>query len=172
MINQNKKKWYAIYTRPRNEKKVFDSLIKKGVEAYVPLRTEIKQWSDRRKKVEIPIISSYVFIKIDYIKEREIIFTTQGFITFVNDNKHNPIIIPESEIDTMRRAIDSSLSIEVNNNLLTKGKKVKINTGPLKDIEGIITDITKHKINILLTSIGITLVTDISDAEIIPIVNN
>ena len=58
--------WYVLYTKPRQEKKVTDSLNAIGVEAYCPLVTVIKQWSDRKKKVQIPLINSYVFVNIEW----------------------------------------------------------------------------------------------------------
>ena len=57
--------WYVLYTKPRQEKKVADGLIAIGIAAYCPLVTTIKQWSDRKKKVEVPLINSYVFVNIE-----------------------------------------------------------------------------------------------------------
>ena len=56
--------WFAIYTKPKNEKKVVEGLEKIGVEVYCPMITQVKQWSDRKKKVEMPLINSYVFVNI------------------------------------------------------------------------------------------------------------
>ena len=56
--------WFALYTRPKNEKKVTEQLVKLGIEVYCPLVTQVKQWSDRKKKVATPLISSYVFVNI------------------------------------------------------------------------------------------------------------
>ncbi|MBP5366649.1 MAG: UpxY family transcription antiterminator [Bacteroidales bacterium] len=165
------KQWFAIYTRSRNEKKVYESLTRQGVEAYLPLRVTLRQWSDRKKKVEVPVIASYVFVKINLKLERETIFYTPGFLSFVAE-KSIPKPIPESEIETMRRTIDNSMTIEVSNTLLTKGQNVRITSGPLAGIEGVVLDVNKHKINILLKTIGITLVTELSGAEIVPVKKN
>ena len=56
--------WYAVYTKPRSEKKLADRLNEHGIEAYLPLRKTLKQWSDRKKMVEEPLITSYVFVNI------------------------------------------------------------------------------------------------------------
>ena len=162
------KKWYAIYTHPRNEKKVYKELELRGVEAYLPLRIQLRQWSDRKKKVEVPVISSYVFIKINLKQDRQLIYDTPGFYSFVSEQRA-PKAIPDAEIETMRRTIDNSLTIEVENKLLTKGQNVRITSGPLQGIEGVIVDVKKNKINILLKTIGITLVTDIGGNEIVPL---
>jgi len=57
--------WYALYTKPKNEKKVTEQLQKSGIEVYCPMVTQIKQWSDRKKKTETPLIPSYVFVNIE-----------------------------------------------------------------------------------------------------------
>ena len=58
------KKWYAIYVKSRHEKVIFSELQKKGIESSLPLMTTIRQWSDRKKKVEVPLFRSYLFVKI------------------------------------------------------------------------------------------------------------
>ena len=60
---EDKKDWYAIYTMPRSEKKVYNRIIESGIEAYLPLLTTVRIWSDRKKKVSLPLIPSFVFIK-------------------------------------------------------------------------------------------------------------
>ena len=62
---QGKKKWFAIYTKPKAEKKVFDQLVKYNFEAFLPLKKEIHRWKDRLKKVEVPLFNSYVFVKVE-----------------------------------------------------------------------------------------------------------
>ena len=69
--------WFAIYTKPKNEKKVVEGLEKIGVEVYCPMITQVKQWSDRKKKVEMPLINSYVFVNIAD-KNRNIVFNVPG----------------------------------------------------------------------------------------------
>lgn len=166
MAQELQRHWYAVYTRPRNEKKVRDRLQRKGVEVYLPIRTQIRQWSDRRKKVDMPIISSYLFVRIVYLQERQILYDTPGFVTFVYQ-EGRPKAIPESEIETMRRTVDSMLNFVVETKLLTRGQKVTIGSGPLCGIKGVITELSKNKVNILLETIGVTLVTDIEDAQLL-----
>ena len=61
--------WYVLYTNPKAEKKVAEQLNKIGIETYCPLVTKIQQWSDRKKKIEVPLFSSYVFVNIEEHKE-------------------------------------------------------------------------------------------------------
>ena len=71
--------WYVIYTKPRNEKKVADRLKHLGIDVYCPMITMIKQWSDRKKKVQIPLLNSYVFVNLNE-KDRELVFQVSGVV--------------------------------------------------------------------------------------------
>ena len=64
-MEKNTKKWHVIYTAPRAEKKVNERLESQGVETYLPLQKTLRQWSDRKKKVSIPLFNSYVFVRVD-----------------------------------------------------------------------------------------------------------
>jgi transcription antitermination factor NusG len=57
--------WFVLYTQPRNEKKVAERLEKLGIKAYCPMTIQVRQWSDRKKKVEVPLLNSYVFVPIE-----------------------------------------------------------------------------------------------------------
>src|ERR1700733_7715831 len=75
-------KWYPVYTHPRSEKKAYEALIKKGVEAYLPLHRQLKQWSDRKKWVEEPFIKSYLFVHINESEQTEVLMT-KGVTRFI-----------------------------------------------------------------------------------------
>src|ERR1700744_1853399 len=75
-------KWYPVYTNPRAEKKAYESLINKGVEAYLPLQRQLKKWSDRKKWVEEPFIKSYLFVRIKE-HEQAIVLMTKGVARFI-----------------------------------------------------------------------------------------
>lgn len=95
--------WFAIYTRPKNEKKVVEGLEKLGVEVYCPMVTEIKQWSDRKKKVEIPLIKSYVFVNIEE-KNRNIVFEVPGVVRYLFW-LGKPAVIQEQEIEVLKASL-------------------------------------------------------------------
>ena len=91
--DKNKKKWFAIYVKSRNEKKVFNTLDSIGVESFLPLITKMKQWSDRRKKVEEPLFRSYLFVCIplsDYYK----VLNVSGVVKFICFEK-KPVEVPD-----------------------------------------------------------------------------
>jgi transcription antitermination factor NusG len=97
-------KWYAVYTRPRWEKKVNTLLLQKGIEAYCPLNKVRRKWSDRIKTVEEPLFKSYVFVKIKD-EDRTNVRMTNGVVNFVYWNG-KPAIIKEKEIQTIKRFLD------------------------------------------------------------------
>jgi transcriptional antiterminator RfaH len=126
--------WYAIYTRPHHEKTIYNTLIKENIHSYLPLQSTIKQWSDRKKKVSIPLISCYVFVKITS-KNYYSVLNVPGVIRFVTfDGKAKSI--PEKQI----QLIKNILEYEVESNNLTgpipAGTKVEIKAGPLTGVLG------------------------------------
>ena len=149
------KKWYALYVSSRQEKKVQESLLHKGIEAYVPIVKTMRQWSDRKKMVELPLLSGYAFVKIQG-SENERVVQTKGVVNFVRA-EGKIAVIREVEIDRLKQLIELGYQIEVNeiHKKHEKGNKVKITSGVLKGLEGIVVDSKEGKfIDVLLESIG------------------
>jgi len=149
------KKWYALYVNSRAEKKVGELLVAKGIDAYVPLQKVVKQWSDRKKIVETPLLNGYVFVNID-AAQNEIILQTRGVVAFVKSNGSHGVIRSE-EIERLKQLIELGYQLEVNgiNRNYKEGDKVKISSGPLKNIEGfVIENKVGRFIEVLLESIG------------------
>ncbi len=146
--------WYALYTKSRAEKKVYEELKMLGIETYLPLKREQRQWSDRKKWVEVPVISSYIFIKIKPQQYRDV-FNARGVVAYVS-HKGQAVAIPEREIEAMRRTVENKLAFSVESNTLKKGEKVTITSGPLKGIEGEVEEIQgKKKLYLRISHIGI-----------------
>lgn len=126
--------WYAIYTKSRSEKRVAEQMKATGFTVYLPLVKTLRQWSDRKKKVEVPLISSYVFVKVserDYYN----ILNTQGVVRYVTfEGKAAPI--PEKQIIAMQMAVDNEADIEISTEQMAPGEQVKVINGPLKGAEG------------------------------------
>ena len=91
--------WYAVYTRSRSEKSLMELLKEKGIEAYVPLRKVIHQWSDRKRLVEEPLIRSYCFVKVSN-KDYYEVLNTQGAVRYIWFSG-KAASIPERQIDTL-----------------------------------------------------------------------
>lgn len=142
--------WYVLYTKPRNEKKVTDELIKKGINAYCPLRTEYKQWSDREKKVQVPLISSYVFVQIPE-KERNKVFLVNGVISYLYW-LGKPAIVRDEEIMSLKHAMDSPFSkVEISN--LKTNQEFEISSGYFKGKTGKVKSSTKNKIQVIINQL-------------------
>ena len=157
--------WYALYTKSRAEKKVFEELHQKGIEVYLPLRKELRQWSDRKKWVEVPVINSYIFIHIQKSDYRRV-FESQGVVAYVS-RKGKAVAIPDREIEAMKRAINSNLSFNVEASTIRKGQTITITSGALKGVSGEVLEIQgAKKFYIRISHIGYTLVVTLDDGGI------
>ena len=138
MDSHDQKYWHALYVRSRAEKKVLWQLEENGFTAYLPLITQMKQWSDRKKKVEEPLFKSYVFV---YSNEREYIpiLNVYGVIKFVTFER-KAVIVPENQILAIKKFVNDFEKGEeykmMNNVELKVGQKVRIINGPMKGLTG------------------------------------
>jgi transcription antitermination factor NusG len=101
--------WYALYTKPRHEKKVNDQLEGKGIISFLPMVEQLRQWKDRRKKVWIPLFNSYVFVKID-LKDRYNALQTHGVVRLVSFGGE-PAAIPDWQIEQLQQVIEKPDSL-------------------------------------------------------------
>ncbi len=129
------KKWFALYTKPKNEFKAEKQLLDMGIETYLPTITTIKQWSDRKKKVIEPLFKSYIFIYASQ-SERFLSVQARGIVKVVNFNG-TPATIPNWQIENLKKMLINSPEAFVTD-LLKIGTLVKIIEGPFKGVEGII----------------------------------
>jgi transcription antitermination factor NusG len=127
-------KWYVITTRPRAEKKISLGLTKIGVEHFLPLQKQLRQWKDRKKWVETPLFNSYIFI---YIAEqfRSHVFEVPGVVNYLSVGGKASIIRDE-EIDRIAKICRYENDIEIDNEILNIGDEVEVVEGPLKGIKG------------------------------------
>ena len=136
-INQ-KKEWFAFYTKSRHEKSVYNTLFKKGYNVYLPLLRERKKWSDRKKWVEYPLFKSYIFIKIES-KNSIFVLKTPGIVKLIKfGGRASPI--QDSTIQSLKLMIDGGFNPKPTDYFI-KGEAVIIKDGPLKGLEGIISNI-------------------------------
>lgn len=126
--------WYVMYTAPRAEKKVAQRLEEKGTKVYLPMIEEIRQWSDRKKKIQKPLFSGYVFVHTSKERLWESLQVT-GAVKFINFSGEHSYIHQE-EIETIQRIIDTGVSVEVDTDNIEKGEMVKILGGPLQGLQG------------------------------------
>ena len=143
--------WYAIYTRPRHEKKVFEQLVEKRIESYLPLITRVRQWKDRKKKVEMPLFNSYLFVRIDY-KFRFAVLQTKGVVKIVNFNGV-PAVVPDWQIESLRKMLEHPEKIRLEN-YIRPGEIVEVVEGPFKGMRGTVRK-TKGETRLIVTIEGI-----------------
>ena len=127
-------KWYAIYTRPRAEKLVYQRLVENSIETFLPLQKTYRTWSDRKKLVEKPLLPSYIFVKI-YNKNFPLVYKTSGVVKFISF-EGLPVSIPQNQIDNLRLLINSNAEIEVSSEKFAAGDNVEVISGSLVGLTG------------------------------------
>lgn len=149
------KNWFVLYTKPKQELRVVDELSKIGINSYCPTVKMIKQYSDRKKKIEKPLIPSYIMVYIEESK-RKSVFSIPGIVRYLFW-LGKPAIVHENEINIMKKHLEgvySSISISK----LIIGQLYKISEGPLAGNTGKIVEMKKNKVKLELASLGMTVV--------------
>jgi transcription antitermination factor NusG len=126
--------WYPVCTRPRAEKKVKQALESKGITCYLPLQRQLKQWSDRKKWVEEPLIKSYVFVRIAAYDLGRVLMTP-GVARFIYFGG-KVAAMPDRQIADLRLLMTSAVDLEVTEEDLLPGEKIIVRAGPLKGMTG------------------------------------
>jgi transcription antitermination factor NusG len=143
--------WYVLYTKSRQEKKVADALVAIGIEAFCPLVTVVKQWSDRKKKVQLPLINSYIFVNIEECN-RETVFKVPGIVRYLFW-LGKPAVVRAIEIETIRISLEgviTSFEIEA----IKKDAHITLDKGPFKGAAGIVKHLNKNSMQLLLVDLG------------------
>lgn len=149
------KKWHAVYVNSRSEKKVLEILHLKNLEAYTPIVKTMRQWSDRKKMVELPLLNGYVFVKINE-EEKDSVIQVKGVVNFVRHEK-KIAVIRDVEIDRLKQLVSLGYQLEADavKRNYEEGDKIKITSGSLKGLEGYVVENKEGKrIEIILESIG------------------
>jgi len=142
--------WYALYTRHQHEKIVDQILTNKGFDTFLPLYATTHHWKDRTKALSLPLFPCYVFLK-GGIERRLQILTTPGIYGLVS-SAGQPAAIPDIEIEAIRRVVESGARVE-SHPYLKCGNRVRVKSGPLTGIEGIL--VRKKNISHLVLSVEI-----------------
>lgn len=149
------KQWYAIYTRPRWEKKVNELLEKKGIQSYCPLNRVKRKWTDRTKIIYQPLIPSYVFVCITE-PEKTKVRMTDGVVNFVYW-LGKPAVIREQEIELIQRFLGDYENIEARQVDVVEGQRVRILSGVLTNKEGFVVRIEHNRAYVYIESLGVEL---------------
>lgn len=158
------KSWYALYTRPRFEKRVDAELKKKDLESYLPLRSVIKYWSDRKKRIEEPLFPSYVFVHADK-RERYLSLQSRGVVRMVSFSGQ-PACIPADQIEAVARILEYGYDPEPYQ-YLNFGDEVDITAGPLQGLRGFyIEDRGQSKLVISVSAIRQSIAVEVERGQV------
>lgn len=156
--------WHAAYTTPNFERKVESLLLKIGIETFLPRHYVVKQWSDRKKRIEVPLFTNYIFVRISPI-DRFRVLGLPGVIRFVCTDK-TPDVISAREIDLIRNALAKNPTVIYNDYKI--GDRVRVVNGPFAGIEGFLENKKgQHRLGIKMSCINSILSVDISKSEIV-----
>ena len=159
--------WFVLRTKSRYEKKLATSFTKHGIEFFLPLKMELKQWSDRMKKVESPLFPGFIFVQMTETTRFQIL-NTPGAVQFLyHDKKYAQLT--RRDIEMINLALDDRQELEVIGTELIEGQIVNINSGPFKGFEAkLIHQNGKGKLILEISSIGQGVVVEIGNAKIVP----
>ena len=150
--NNNKKSWYVIYVRSRHEKNVHSVLLDKGIDASLPMRTVVREWSDRKKKVKLPLFRGYVFVNIDLKIDNLNVLQTQGVVKFIGIRKE-PSRIPNEQIHWMHMLAAEPTTVRAEKEI-PLGQRVRVMIGPFKGTEGMVKRVgSRSRLVVLIESI-------------------
>ena len=152
--------WYAVYTRPRAEKIVNSRLVELNIEVFLPLYKTLRKWSDRKKIIEKPLFSSYIFVNVNS-KEQIKVLRVDGVVKYISfENK--AVAIPEAQINNLKLLIGANVKIDMTSEKLEKGDNVEVVHGILSGLKGELVRIkNKNKVVVRIDRIDQNLIIDI-----------
>jgi len=148
------KKWFVVYTRPQQELKVASQLSAMGITNYCPTITLLKQYSDRKKKVAKPILSSYVMVELEQ-NERNKVFACSGIVRYLFF-LGKPAVVPAFEIDLMQDHLNGVYN-DIKVTTLSVGDSHTISQGPFSGVLGKVVQSDNTKVKLELASLGMSI---------------
>ncbi|MBS1604100.1 MAG: UpxY family transcription antiterminator [Bacteroidetes bacterium] len=158
--------WYAVYTKPRWEKKVSSLLTERGIEAYCPLNRTRKRWSDRMKWVEEPLFKSYVFVNISIDVVQPEVRLTSGVLNFVYW-MGKPAKIMQADIDRIKRFLNEYENVAAEPLELKPGDAVLITSGALMEKAGKVVKRSGNTVTITIDSLGYSLTATVDKRHVV-----
>jgi transcription antitermination factor NusG len=148
--------WYAIYVKSRTEKKTQQLLSEKDIEVYLPLQKKLRQWSDRKKWVETPLMAGYLFVRVNK-KEYDSVLKTNHVVCYITFEGKAAIIRDEAINSLKKMTSQHDFEIEVTSKKLQPGRKVEIIAGPLLGMRGELVEVRgKNNVCVRIEPLGQT----------------
>ncbi len=136
LVPSDRYPWHAAYTRHQHEKSVAEGLSGRGMDVFLPVYDAVRNWHDRQKRLSLPLFPCYVFFRGDDTRRMKVL-STPGVHSIVGFGGQ-PAVIDKSQIEAIRTAVESRLSIEPHP-FLRHGDRIRVKFGPLAGVEGILT---------------------------------
>jgi transcriptional antiterminator RfaH len=154
-LKDEQAKWYALYTRSRAEKLLSSQLTQQGIECFLPLKKELKVYSDRKKWIEEPLIRSYLFVRVDQRHYYQAL-NTAGAVRYVCF-EGRAAAIPDSQIHALQQLVyHQPLDLELVPGQLTTGDWVEVSRGPLAGVRGELLQLRgKHRLLLRFQTLGV-----------------
>ena len=134
---------------------------KSGIDVYCPIVKEVRQWSDRKKTVEVPLFSSYLFVHLAP-KERELVYAAPGVVRYLFW-LNRPAVVKDQEIETLKSWLSGEvLAAKVQN--LQAGDSLCIHQGPFKGKDGVIQSVNANRVQLVLKELGLKVSITTQDA--------
>lgn len=147
--------WYVLYTKPKWEKKVAQQLQAIGIDCYCPLVTKERQWSDRKKKVEVPLFNSYVFVRLEE-QDRALVFQSPGAVRYLFWLQ-KPAVVRDCEMDTIKKWLSSPNVSEIEVSTYQVGDVIQVDSGPFVNQQAVVKEVTPSHYVLVLESMGCVL---------------
>ena len=147
----------VLYTKPRTEKKLSERLEARGFEVYCPLKTVLRQWSDRKKRVQMPVFPSYIFVKPNAEEERQVILRDPQAMNYVYW-LGKPAVVSDKEMNDVKAFLDNGYTEGLDVECVEIGQEIQIDAGIFKGQSGVVKSATSNKLVLELPQIGVQLV--------------
>jgi transcription antitermination factor NusG len=135
----DEKNWYVMQTKPRNEQLVYRQVEQKGIESFLPLVEKISIWADRKKKINVPLFSGYVFVYATEVERIQAITNTSGALRYIFYDKH-PAIVKTREIEMIKQALLEPEKVSIENKKIKKGDLIIVTRGIFKGMKGFVNE--------------------------------
>jgi transcription antitermination factor NusG len=150
--NGQNKQWYVLYVNVRHEKKVYEKFVEQNIESYLPVVKTLKQWSDRKKIVEEPLFTGYVFVKLE-ANELDKPLYVAGVVNYLSFGKQKAIV-QQREIDALQYLIENGYSLNTNVSDIRIGSKVKLMLAAFKEEIAIVNSIKDNTATLYFESLN------------------
>jgi len=144
--------WYVLYSRPNAEKKLAALLTERGIEAYCPTRTEVRRWSDRKKKVQVPVLPSMVLVNIKFSQKNEV-FDIPSAVRFLYWAKE-PAIVTNEEVEALKESLTSKKTLEAKTEKIIPGQQIDLSPLGFEGQKGKVKYVSGNQCWVILESIG------------------